>query len=117
MLRGLHFQRVKPQAKLLNCIAGCVQAVVVDLRDKSPTLGHYISVELSSNNMMELYIPEGCALGTLAFDESLLVCQCGEKFYPEYSDGIRWDDETISVKWQLDRLSSRPLISEKDESL
>lgn len=117
VLRGLHFQRVRPQAKLICCISGHVQAILVDLRKDSPAFGRYACADLTGKTTKELFIPEGCAFGTLAFENSMLICQCGEKFYAEYSDGIRWDDPTLKIEWRLDRLSGVQMISAKDQGL
>ncbi len=117
VLRGLHFQRIKPQAKLIRCIHGNVWAAVVDLRRQSVTFGKWFSVTLDQTSGMELLVPKGCAVGTLALSDSMFSCQCDEKYYPEYDGGIRWDDPDIAVKWPLDALQGNAVISQKDESL
>ena len=115
VLRGIHFQRIKPQAKLIRCISGKVWCVVVDIRKGSTTFGQWVSVDI--NDGVELYIPVGCALGTLTMEESLMLCAHNEKYYGEYADGIRWDDIEIDIKWPLDKIGGIPILSEKDKGL
>lgn len=117
VLRGLHFQREKPQAKLIRCLTGKVWAVVVDIRGESCSFGRWISEELSGENKRELFVPEGFAFGTLALEDSLISCKCGEKFYAECDGGIRWNDPDINVRWPLDKGAQRPIVSEKDRTL
>lgn len=115
VLRGLHFQRVKEQAKLIRCIRGKLWCVVVDIRSGSATFKQWIEVDV--NEGMEVYVPAGCAVGTLALHDSLMLCAYNEKYYGEYDDGIRWDDKDIGVKWPLEQIGGSPIISEKDKRL
>lgn len=117
VLRGLHFQRVKQQPKLIRCLKGKVWSVVVDIRKASPSFGRWVSEELGTENGLELFVPAGFAFGTLAMEDSLLSCKCGEKFYAEYDSGIRWDDPDIDVQWPLDIEAQGPIVSEKDRTL
>lgn len=117
VLRGLHFQRVKQQSKLIRCIKGRIWCAVADLRGDSETFGQWISVELCGEGYDELYVPSGCALGTLAYEDSLIIMQCGEEFYSEYDDGIQWNDPDINIKWPLEKLEGSPVISKKDQRL
>lgn len=117
VLRGLHFQRMKPQAKIIYCLEGSVWAVVVDVRCDSASFGKWVSVDLSSNTRQVLFVPAGCALGTLALKDSLLSCHCGENFFPEYAAGIRWDDRNLGIDWPIQELGFRPIISIKDQCL
>ena len=116
VLRGLHFQRVRQQPKLIRCLKGSVWSTVVDIRKESPLFGRWISEELSEDNNLELLVPAGFAFGTLAMGDSLLSCICGERFYAEYDSGIRWDDPDIAVRWPLSR-GQKPILSEKDKTL
>lgn len=116
VLRGLHFQRVKQQPKLIRCLKGNVWSAVIDIRKESPTFGMWMSEELSESNGIELFVPAGFAFGTLTMENSLLSCKCGERFYAEYDGGIRWDDPDISVRWPLS-LGQEPILSRKDRDL
>lgn len=115
VLRGIHFQRVKEQAKLIRCISGQLWCTVVDIRKESETFGQWISVDI--NEGMEIYVPGDCAVGTLALADSLMICTYSEKYYGEYDDGIRWDDKDIGVEWPLDQIEGSPMISDKDKAL
>lgn len=114
VLRGLHFQRVKGQSKLIRCIYGSVWAVIVDINKNSPTLGKWLSLELTSDKCDEIYIPGEFAVGTLALEDAEIVCKCGEKFYAEYSDGIFWNDPKLRITWPINDI---PILSEKDAAL
>jgi len=116
VLRGLHFQRVKQQPKLIRCLKGNVWSAVVDIRKGSPVFGRWISEELSEDNGVALYVPGGFAFGTLAIQDSLLSCKYGEKFMAEYDDGIRWDDPDINVRWPVNQVQGL-IVSEKDRAL
>lgn len=119
VLRGLHFQRVKQQPKLVRCISGHVWDVVVDLRKGSSTFKQWISFDLTGENRREVLIPGGCAHGFLALEESIVSYKCAEKFFSEYDDGILWNDPDLAIKWPLARIGGGDMIilSNKDKSL
>lgn len=118
VLRGLHFQRVKPVAKLIRCVSGHIWAVAADLREGSPTFKGWLSFELTGDGC-GLLVPSGCAMGTLALEDSLAICRCGERFYGKYDGGVRWDDPELDVKWPLDRIggADQLVLSDKDRQL
>ncbi|CAI3665187.1 dTDP-4-dehydrorhamnose 3,5-epimerase [Clostridium neonatale] len=119
VIRALHFQRVKQQAKLVRCIKGHVYDVVVDLRKDSPTFKKWIGFDLIGEKHNEILVPEGCAHGYLVLEDSIVSYKCGEKFYGEYDDGIMWNDEDINVEWPLDRIGGEKnmIIADKDKNL
>lgn len=119
VIRGLHFQRVMGQPKLIRCISGHIWDVAVDLRRNSPTFKHWKSFELTGQNCLEILIPIGFAHGFLALEESVVSYKCAEKFYGEYDDGILWDDPGIGVKWPLELVGGRGkvILSDKDRKL
>lgn len=118
VVRGLHYQRVKPVDKLVQCIKGKIWCVVLDLRKENETFGKWVSIELDAEDKLAIYVPKGCAFGTLTLEAAQILCQCGEKFYPEYDSGIRWDDTDIGVKWPLKFMAdNKPILSEKDMCL
>ena len=119
VIRALHFQREKQQAKLVRCISGQVFDVVVDLRKGSRTYKKYLSFDLSGDNRREILIPEGCAHGYLVLADAIVSYKCAEKFYGEYDDGILWNDPDIAVDWPLDRVGGmeKIILAEKDKSL
>jgi len=119
VIRALHFQRVKQQAKLVRCIWGHVYDVVVDLRKNSPTFKKWLAFDLTGENHREVLIPAGCAHGYLVLEDSIVSYKCGEKFYGEYDDGIMWNDPDIGVKWPLDLIGGEEnlIIADKDKNL
>lgn len=116
VLRGLHFQEEKWQSRLIECPVGKIWGTVVDLRPSSNTYGKWQGFEL--DKMTELFVPQGCAFGSLALENSIIICECGENFYQEQlCSGIRWDDADIGIDWPLELLGKQPIVSEKDEAL
>lgn len=114
VLRGLHYQKGEfSQAKLVRVIKGRVVDVAVDLRKSSPTFGKYVAVELSEDNKRQLFIPRGFAHGFLVLsDEAIFTYKVDNVYAPQHEASIRWNDETIGIKWPID--SKDVLTSEKD---
>jgi len=114
VLRGLHFQKQFPQAKLVRVTKGEVYDVAVDLRKDSPTYGKYVGVHLSAEKNM-FFIPRGFAHGFLVLsEEAEFTYKCDEFYHPEDEGGIRWDDPTIGIEWP--ELDETLLIKERDFS-
>ncbi len=99
VLRGLHLQHPKGQAKLVTVVEGAVFDVAVDVRRGSPTFARWFGVELTAASGRQLYVPEGFAHGFLALAESVLVYLATEVYAPEAELVIRWDDPEIAVAW------------------
>lgn len=116
VIRALHFQRVKQQAKLVRCVHGRIYDVIVDLRTSSQTFGQWRGFYLDGNDKNSLYIPEHFAHGYLVIEDSIVSYKCAEKFYGEYDDGIMWNDSDIGIKWPL-HLVDKLILSEKDKNL
>ena len=117
VLRGLHCQLKHPQAKLVRVIKGKVFDVAVDLRPTSKTFSKWFAVELSGENGLQFYIPEGFAHGFLALeDDTHFFYKCTDYYHPEDEVGVIWNDPTINIKWPLDKVDEL-IISEKDQSL
>jgi len=115
-LRGLHFQKTKPQGKLVRAIQGEVFDVAVDIRPDSPTLGKWHAVVLSSVKQNQLYIPPGFAHGFLALsDEAVFAYKCSDFYYPEDEGGIVWNDPSIGISWP--DIGMEYSLSEKDKLL
>ncbi len=119
VIRGLHFQRVKEQAKLVRCISGHIFDVVVDLRAGSPTFKKWLGFELNEENCKEVLVPVGCAHGFLALNLSTVSYKCSECFCAEGDDGMRWNDPDIAIDWGLERIGGvdKVILSEKDSKL
>jgi len=100
VLRGLHFQKQFPQAKLVRVTKGEVYDVAVDLRKDSPTYGKYVGVILSTEKKNMFFIPKGFAHGFLVLsEEAEFTYKCDEFYHPEDEGGIRWDDPSIGIEW------------------
>lgn len=113
VLRGLHYQ-LPPfaQAKLVRCVVGEVFDVAVDIREKSPTFGCWVGVNLSAENKRQLWIPEGFAHGFLVLSEIAEFVYKTTNYYDPGSDrGLLWNDSTIGVKWPY---TGEPILSQKD---
>lgn len=117
VLRGLHFQTQKTQAKLVRVIFGEVFDVAVDLRKGSPTFGKWHGVILTGENKKQFYIPKGFAHGFLVFsDEAVFNYKCSDYYAPEYDGGVKWNDPDINIHWPLEGIDNI-ILSEKDKSL
>ena len=113
VLRGLHFQKHFPQAKLVRVISGVVFDVAVDLRKNSPTYGKWVGTILSSDNKNMFLIPRGFAHGFVVLsDTAEFVYKCDEIYHPEDEGGILWNDPSIGIVWPY---QGEPLLSEKDK--
>lgn len=114
VLRGLHFQKTHPQAKLVRVIKGEVYDVAVDLRKNSPTYGKYIGAILSEENKKQFFIPRGFAHGFLVLSDEAEFCyKCDDFYHPEDEGGLMWNDPTVGIYWPLDDIDNLNL-SEKD---
>lgn len=113
VLRGLHFQKTYPQAKLVRVLEGEVLDVAVDLRKGSKTYGKWVGVVLSEENKKMFMIPRGFAHGFVVLSETATFAyKCDEFYHPEDEGGIAWNDPDIAINWQYE---GEPLLSEKDK--
>jgi dTDP-4-dehydrorhamnose 3,5-epimerase len=113
VLRGLHYQDMRaPLAKLVRCTLGKILDVAVDLRLSSPTFGRAFTIELTSENKTQLFVPIGFAHGFATISE---VCEVQYKqtgFYePSCEAGIAWNDPEVAINWPL----TNPLLSKRDQ--
>lgn len=100
VLRGLHFQKRFPQAKLVRVIRGEVFDVAVDLRKGSETYGKWYGMLLSAENKKQFFIPAGFAHGFLVVSDVAEFCyKCTEFYHPEDEGGIAWNDPDIGIDW------------------
>ena len=111
ILRGLHFQKSKPQGKLVSVSLGSVFDVAVDIRPESPTFGKWFGVELTQQNQWQLWVPPGLAHGFVATsDVAHFHYKVTELYYPEDEGCIRWDDPDLAIVWPVEH----PALSAKD---
>lgn len=111
VLRGLHFQRTRPQGKLVSVSRGTVYDVAVDINPASPTCGRFVGVELSDENHRQLWIPPGYAHGLCVLSAMAdFQYKCTELYFPEDEGGLLWNDPDLSIPWPLES----PLLSARD---
>ena len=114
VLRGLHFQKKYPQGKLVSVRSGRVFDVAVDIRKKSQTFGRWYGQELTEENNLQMYVPQGFAHGFCVLSETAdFVYKCTDYYHQNDEDGIRWDDPDLNINWKIDS----PVVSQKDEKL
>ena len=113
VVRGLHFQMRKPQAKFISVVYGKIFDVVIDLRKKSKTFGKKFEIILDSKKNTSMYIPEGFAHGFKALkDNSIMLYACNKKRYSNLENGILWNDSELKINWPNKRIN---IISNKDK--
>lgn len=111
VLRGLHFQRNRPQGKLVRVTRGAVYDVAVDIDPESPTCGEYVGVELTADNHLQLWIPPGYAHGFCVLsDIADFQYKCTDLYFPEEEGGLIWNDPDVNIPWPVET----PKLSEKD---
>lgn len=111
VLRGLHFQKLKPQGKLVRVVKGKVFDVAVDIRKKSPSYGKWVSVVLSESNMKQLWIPPGFAHGFFVLSKFAdFEYKCSDYYDPSDEGCILWNDPDLSISWPTEN----PILSDKD---
>ena len=115
VVRGLHYQ-AEPfaQAKLIRVVSGHVLDVAVDIRKDSPTFGKVFTLELSSENKLQLFLPHGIAHGFAVLSETAVFTYKCDNFYaPQYERTIRFDDPSLAIDWKIP-VANR-IISDKDK--
>ncbi len=111
VLRGLHFQKVKPQGKLVRVVSGEVYDVAVDIRNDSETYGQWQSVILSDKNKRQFWIPPGFAHGFVVLsDYADFEYKCTSFYDPSDEGSIIWNDKDIGIEWPV----TSPNLSQKD---
>lgn len=119
VIRAMHFQLGKQQAKLVRCISGHVYDVITDLRPDSPTFGKSMGFHLTGENRKALYVPQYFGHGYLVIEDSIVSYKCGEVFYGEGDSGIKYDDPELAIEWPMELIGGieNLIISEKDKNL
>jgi dTDP-4-dehydrorhamnose 3,5-epimerase len=117
VIRGLHFQ-LNPfaQAKLVRVLEGKILDVAIDIRKNSPTYGQHFSIQLSSENKKQLFLPAGFAHGFSVLSQTAIVLYKCDAFYNKQSEGgIRYDDSDLQIDWGIER--GKEIVSDKDLQL
>jgi dTDP-4-dehydrorhamnose 3,5-epimerase len=117
VLRGLHTQiGESAEDKFVSCINGEILDVCVDIDEKSPTFGQYVSALLTEDNETSLLVPKGCAHGYLTLTKDTKVVYFVSNFYNKSAEkGYRYDDPFFGINW-ADYLSEPYILSDKDRS-
>jgi dTDP-4-dehydrorhamnose 3,5-epimerase len=111
VLRGLHFQKTKPQGKLVTVTDGEVFDVAVDLRPGSETFGQHEAIMLTGQNKLQFCVPPGFAHGFCVLSETAdFQYKCTDYYDPSDESGLLWNDPSLQIQWPL----SNPLLSDKD---
>jgi dTDP-4-dehydrorhamnose 3,5-epimerase len=115
VLRGLHYQIEQPQGKLVRVVRGAVFDVAVDLRQASPTFGHWVGVELSEENHRQLWVPAGFGHGFLTLSETAdFLYKTTDYYAPAFERCIAWNDPALGIEWPLNGMAA--LLSQKDQA-
>lgn len=113
VLRGLHFQKTRPQGKLVRVVKGEVYDVAVDIRQDSPTFGKWEAVILSEENKKQFWVPPGFAHGFLVLsDIADFEYKCTDYYDPSDEGSILWNDPELNIPWPIEN----PNLSAKDKS-
>lgn len=118
VLRGLHYQTINTQAKLIHVINGVLFDVALDLRKDSKTFGQYHAELLRAEEHKTVYIPGGFAHGFIALsDNTVFSYQCSGRYTPEACGGILWNDPSLNIPWPLEQYGIKDVIAtEKDRN-
>jgi len=112
VLRGIHYQVVRPQGKLVRVATGAVFDVAVDLRRSSPTFGRWVGAELSASNRLQMWIPPGFGHGFLVLSAAAdFLYKTTDYWIGEHDRTLRWDDPTLAIDWPL---QGEPILAAKD---
>ena len=113
VLRGLHFQKTKPQGKLVRVVRGEVYDVAVDIRKGSATFGEWEGVILSEDNKKQFWVPPGFAHGFVVLSDTAdFEYKCTDYYDPSDEGSILWSDQDLDIPWPI----ANPVLSTKDEN-
>lgn len=124
ILRGLHYQLIQPQGKLVRVARGAVFDVAVDVRRGSSTFGQWYGATLDEESMRMIYIPPGFAHGFVALTGIAdFIYKCTDYYHPQSEQGILWDDPAIDIKWPIkdvrlsEKDSNNPVLEDQPQEL
>ncbi|HRG72647.1 MAG TPA: dTDP-4-dehydrorhamnose 3,5-epimerase [Thauera aminoaromatica] len=111
VLRGLHFQKTRPQGKLVSVSRGAVYDVAVDIDPSSATYGKFVGVELNDDNHRQMWVPPGYAHGFCVLSEVAdFQYKCTDFYFPADEGGLAWNDPDVGIPWPIEA----PQLSAKD---
>ena len=111
VLRGLHFQKTRPQGKLVSVSRGAVYDVAVDIDPASATYGKFVGVELNDDNHRQMWVPPGYAHGFCVLSEVAdFQYKCTDFYFPADEGGLAWNDPDVGISWPIEA----PQLSAKD---
>lgn len=114
VFRGIHFQNIKPQKRIITVLSGAAYVTVVDLNKKSFQLGQYETFLLKGETSKLIFAPEWYGVATISLEDSTVISVMNSgQYYEEYSTGIRYDDDSLHIQWPIQDFC----ISEKDKQL
>jgi dTDP-4-dehydrorhamnose 3,5-epimerase len=124
VLRGLHYQLVQPQGKLVRVTRGEVFDVAVDIRQGSPSFGQWYGTTLDEESMRMMYVPPGFAHGFVVLsDIADFLYKCTDYYHPQSGHGIAWNDPEIGIKWPINDVTlseadgNNPTLSQQSSEL
>lgn len=113
VLRGLHFQKTKPQGKLVSVTRGAVYDVAADIDPESPTYGQYVGIEISEDNHRQLWVPPGYAHGFCVLSNEVdFVYKCTDYYDSSDEGGVAWNCPLLNIAWPINDVQ----LSEKDQN-
>jgi dTDP-4-dehydrorhamnose 3,5-epimerase len=113
VLRGLHYQLGRGQAKLISVVRGRLIDVVVEIRPGSPLFARHVQVEISASSPRLLFIPPCFAHGFYVLEDADVTYKCSDRYRPELERGIVWNDPALGIRWP----TTTPLLSARDRAL
>jgi dTDP-4-dehydrorhamnose 3,5-epimerase len=114
VLRGLHYQIVQPQGKLVRVVCGDVFDVAVDIRRSSRNFGKWAGMRLSADNKSMAWIPPGFAHGFVVLSEHAeFLYKTTDYYAPQFERTIAWNDRDIDIEWPV---QGEPVLSDKDRA-
>src|SRR6266567_2466319 len=115
VVRGIHYQVIQPQAKLIRVTHGAVLDVAVDLRRSSPNFGRHVAVELSAENALTLYVPVGFGHGFAALTDDVgLAYKVTDYYCPAGERTLLWNDSDVAIPWPI--APQDTILAEKDRN-
>ena len=115
VVRGIHYQVIQPQGKLIRVTHGAVIDVAIDLRRSSPTFAKHVDVELTGESGQMLWIPEGFGHAFLALTETVgFAYKVTDYYCPAGERTIVWNDPDLAISWPVS--AEHAIVSDKDRA-